>query len=150
MQSFKEKENKNYYVKLDLHRVQMRQLLIGSEFAERLIDDFNADSNFRAVIRIESADDKDFLPQSEKQWALSNSYASKGTLKGSLTAAVLKGLNELENQVMETIYKKRTADTLVSLLEYLAHERQLTKGLLTAIEDVSYSEDDRDHYEGKI
>jgi len=125
---FNKKKQGKYDVKIELHRVQMRQLLVGSYWAAPLIEDYQADTNFRAVIELTI--DDDMLPQSETHWALSNSYASKGTVSGNMTAKVLKGLNVLENKVMEAVYRKRTADTLVSLLIYLGHNRQLATGLL--------------------
>jgi len=134
--SFKLKIKRQKEVEIELFRVQMRHMLVGKRLAGSLITDYYANTNLRAVLEFELDDETILEPQNNEDatssWSLTNTYAAKGTVSGYITAnVVLKGLNKLEHKAMR--YKKRTADTLVSLFMYLGHERKIKKDAFDAI-----------------
>jgi len=135
--SFKWKQEKEPEVNIELFRVQMRQMMIGKKFSGPLIKDYYAHTNFRAMIEFNvDEDDPQCWNDRENSWALSNAYANKGTVSGYITAnVILKGLSTVEHKVMK--YKKRTADTIVSLLMYLGHERKVSKDPVADLLDQS-------------
>merc|ERR1711933_225315 len=89
-------------------------------------NDLRASNNFRAVIHFTVPNEK-----ASTKWHLENKYASKGTVKGFITAnVVLKGLNKVEHTVVKQVATKWRPNNLYTLLSYLAKERLIEKNML--------------------
>jgi len=119
-------KGKKYDVELELYRNQMKVRTLRKE---ELMKDFEAKTNFRAAIRIIVDEEEAVVVQSGNQWVLTNGYASKGTVSGKICATGLKTINVAENKVMKNRAKKQSTGTLVSMMEYLAHDRHLHKDM---------------------